>query len=127
MKYNTEDTNDVEIGAAKQRRTVSSLVKLFTPAPQERTARRITSIRQMYYGTFTQYFWDFWARTFLNVGNWFWAVGQGLSEGYQEFNTQRNRFRKERRLRPPIFVTQKQAKLDLEEGVARGEIVWGEE
>jgi hypothetical protein len=115
---------EIHAGLNEQRRRVHGLLKFFS-SPQVAPARPIKRVRNLYrYRKVSQILFDLAARFFLNFGSWSSAVGFGLYRGFEAFQIGRMKFEEESKLRPPIFVTETQARKDLEKALAENVVRW---
>ena len=114
-----------ETWASPSLRSLRGLRRIFGPDQGESKARSIRNIRDLYrYRKASQWLFDLVARTFLNFGNWSTSVGSGIIEGFRAFQKGREKFREESRLRPPIHITEAQARKDLSQQLASGQVRW---
>ena len=105
-------------------RTLKGLLRYFQQSGEFKP-RRIKKVRKLYrYGKVSQMIFDFAMRMLLNFGNWTTSVGLGLNRGFSAFQVSRKKFHSELRLKPPIHITESQAKRDLELLLRDGKVVW---
>ena len=105
-------------------RTLKGLLRYFQQ-PGEFKPRRIRKVRELYrYSKMSQMIFDLAMRMLLNFGNWTTSVGLGLNRGFSTFHISRKKFHAELKLKPPIHITESQAKRDLEALLRDGKVVW---
>lgn len=105
-------------------RTLKGLLRYFQQSGEFKP-RRIKKVRELYrYGKVSQMVFDLAMRMLLNFGNWTTSVGLGLNRGFSAFQISRKKFHTELRLKPPIHITESQAKRDLEVLLRDGKVVW---
>ena len=116
---------EVDRELKKSRRSLKGLLKLFQGEPRESKPRPIRKVRELYhYGKISQMVFDLAMRMLLNFGNWTYSVGTGLHRGFWAFQVSRRKFHGEARLRPPIHVSDAQARKDLEQLLSEGRVRW---
>jgi hypothetical protein len=116
---------DVVQDLYRARRTVKGLLNLFRTEGTTDKPRPIRKVRELYrYHKGSQWMFDFLMRTLLNLGNWIFSVGLGLQHGFRGFQVSRHRFQEAARLRPPIHITEAQARKDLERLLAENKVKW---
>ena len=116
---------DVVQDLYRARRTVKGLLNLFRTEGTTDKPRPIRKVRELYrYHKGSQWMFDFLMRTLLNLGNWIFSVGLGLQHGFRGFQVSRHTFQEAARLRPPIHITEAQARKDLERLLAENKVKW---
>lgn len=90
-------------------------------------ARAISRVRDLYRCTkVSQMLFDLAVRTALNLGSWVSSAGVGVVRGFLAFHESRAKFRASARMRPPIHVSEAQARRDLSLMLAEGRVRWEE-
>lgn len=97
------------------------------PEPRIVEVRTISCVKDLYRCTkVSQMVFDLAIRTVLNFGSWASSVGVGVSRGFLAFHESRAKFRQSAKMRPPIHVSEAQARRDLSLMQAEGRVRWEE-
>jgi len=119
--------SEVDRELKQSRRSLKGLLKFLQGEPRENKPRLIRKVRELYhYGKVSQGVFDLAIRVLMNFGNWTYSVGIGLHRGFWAFQGSRRKFHGEARLRPPIHISESQAKRDLEQLLLEGRVRWEE-
>jgi hypothetical protein len=102
------------------------LVNRVLPSRQEPYVREVRSVREFYSGGWlpSRYLLDLLYRILMGWSEWVFALAEAVRMGSLTFARLRDSQLSSGRKRPPIFITPRQAKKEIECAVLEGKVRW---